>query len=312
MQKRCRLSDIYIYLCLAISYQQAKLSECATWSLNDTTFANINTLYPTLVGVFVDTNDTNDEKYVNRAQIVVQNEYGTNSNIPPPTSISLYNLFITINGNIYVDNGAFKHRFYKRSLDPTFQRDIMPQLHSCTSLFIDINDSIYCSYSQDHKVIQILFNESSSKKITFGNGTSGSTPDLLNRPSGLFVDTDLRLYVADTTNDRVQRFEQGNTNGTTVAGNKTLESKGLKHPTAVVVDQNGYLYILDYGNQRIIRSEHNAFRCIIGCWPYNYSSFFPGTFWFDTGGNIFVFNRTNRQIQKFSHLISGTFDTFLK
>ena len=62
-----------------------------------------------------------------------------------PVSISLYNLFITINGNIYADNGAFKHRFYKRSLDSTFQRDILPQLHDCTSLFIDINDSIYCS-----------------------------------------------------------------------------------------------------------------------------------------------------------------------
>ena len=59
-------------------------------------------------------------------------------------------------------------------------------------------------------MIQILFNEASRKNITFGNGTSGSTRDLLNWPSGLFVDTDLRLYVADTGNDRVQRFEQGN------------------------------------------------------------------------------------------------------
>ena len=82
-----------------------------------------------------------------------------------------------------------------------------------------------------------------------------------------------------------------------------------------MVDQNGYLYILDCGNQRIIRSENNAFRCIVGCWPCYHSLPYPpflhGALWFDTNGNMFVLNLTSndRRIQKFSHLISGMFDT---
>lgn len=273
-------------------------------------FATINTDDPIIVGVFV---DATDKKSLNGTQIVVSNENDKNLLVSHPVSISSYNLFIAINGNIYIDNGAFKHRFYQRSLDPIFQRDVMPQLHNCTSLFMDINDSIYCSYSQHHKVIQILLNKNSSKNITYGNGNNGSRPDLLYWPGGLFVDTNLRLYVVDTGNHRVQRFEQGNINGITVAGNITLGDRGLRYPTAVVVDENGYLYILDCGNQRIIRSENNAFRLIIitGCWPYYHSLFVPAALWFDTDGNMFVFNRAQRQIRKFSLVVGllGTFDS---
>ena len=183
----------------------------------------------------------------------------------------------------------------------------MPNLHNCTSLFIDITYSIYCSYDQEHKVIKIRCNDISQDGIImFGNGTNGPTPELLSWPSGIFVDSDLRLYVADTGNDRIQLFERENTTGTTVAVNSALGHKHLKSLTGIVVDRNGYLYIVDSGYQRIIRSERDGFRCILGCSEHQLSSFHSHTIWFDTIGNMFAFDRNNHQIQKFSRLTDSS------
>lgn len=221
-----------------------------------------------------------------------------------PDMFSAYNLSITIQDNIYVDNGTFKHRLQKWSSHPAFSRTVTPILYKCTSLFIDINDSIYCSIDQEHKVIKISFNDTSGEEVLiFGNGTNGSTPDLLHSPSGIFVYSELNLYVADTGNHRVQRFEHGSNNGTTVAGNTALGDEGLRYPTGVVVDKNDYLFIADCGNHRIIRSEPNGFRCIAGCSKKADSAsdqlHHPRALWFDTSENMFVLDQSNHRIQKF-------------
>lgn len=261
---------------------------------------NISTIDPVLIGMSVDMNDATDGTSTVETEFVVENKNNMNSTI----SVKLSNLYISIDGSIYVDNGAFKHRLHEWSTNLKLNYSLISNLPKCTNVFIDSINSIYCSYDQEHKVVQILFNETSGgNTITFGNGTNGSSPDLLDSPSGLFVDIHLDLYVADTGNDRIQRFEQGWTNGTTVAGNAVIEGKGLRSPTAVVVDSRGSLYIADCGNHRIIRAEGNSFRCVVGCnWDSNSAidqSFHPKALWFDTGGNMFVFDQVNHRIQKF-------------
>ena len=44
--------------------------------------------------------------------------------------------------------------------------------------------------------------------ITIAGGNGGSGPDQLNDPSDVAFDSDLNLYVSDTFNNRIQKFER--------------------------------------------------------------------------------------------------------
>jgi glucose/arabinose dehydrogenase len=75
---------------------------------------------------------------------------------------------------------------------------------------------------------------------------------MLNSPYGIFVDVNFDLYIADNKNNRIQLFKSGHLNGTTVAGDNTISSE-LWEPSDIVLDADGYLFIADSGNNRIIR-----------------------------------------------------------
>jgi hypothetical protein len=47
---------------------------------------------------------------------------------------------------------------------------------------------------------------SSTGRTIIGTGSAASTPTALNYPSGLALDSDLNIYVADNSNSRIQRF----------------------------------------------------------------------------------------------------------
>lgn len=49
---------------------------------------------------------------------------------------------------------------------------------------------------------------SSTGRTIIGTGISGSTPTTLQFPSGLALDSDLNIYVADNSNHRIQRFNR--------------------------------------------------------------------------------------------------------
>jgi DNA-binding beta-propeller fold protein YncE len=136
-----------------------------------------------------------------------------------------------------------------------------------------------------------------------GTGCAGSLSDMLNQPFGIYVDDKYDLYVADSGNNRVQRYLDGVSNGTTVAGETAPISYILDKPTSVILDGDGYLFIVDSGNQRIIREGPNGYECLIGCsmlsceLPTQLCD--PLTAIFDSNGNIFVTNQNTNGIQKF-------------
>jgi sugar lactone lactonase YvrE len=214
------------------------------------------------------------------------------------------NLFVKIDGGIYVDNSDFKQPFDEQIFDSAVCFATMKFVSRCIAIFIDINYTFYCSINQEHQVVKLLHTPSSCAEETIaGSGTNGSMPHLLSHPNGIFVDINLDLYVADSGNNRIQLFHPGNENGTTVAGSEDLEHNGLNYPTAVIVDTLGYLFIADWGNHRIIRSHRNGFRCIVGCSKNNDSAsnqlYYPQALWFDSSGSMFVLDKNNTRIQRF-------------
>ncbi|CAF4188945.1 unnamed protein product [Adineta steineri] len=144
-----------------------------------------------------------------------------------------------------------------------------------------------------------------SNHVAAGTGIKGSASNQLNNPRGIFVDMNLDLYVADSENHRVQLFQSGESNGITLAGSKSLNPTiTLKNPTGIILDAAKYLFIVDQGNDRIVGSGLNGFRCLVGCYgvdPQSNQLNSPFSFSFDHSGNMFVADQSNHQIQKFQY-----------
>jgi hypothetical protein len=137
---------------------------------------------------------------------------------------------------------------------------------------------------------------------TFGTGICGNATNMLCNPVGIFVNTNFDLYVADSSNNRIQLFKSGESNATTIIINGTSGPITLLNPRGVVLDADEYLFIVDTANDRIIGSDVNGFRCVAGCSGAGSEAnqlSLPQILSFDSYGNMFVSDSNNNRIQKF-------------
>ncbi|CAF1393827.1 unnamed protein product [Adineta steineri] len=157
----------------------------------------------------------------------------------------------------------------------------------------------------DDQVVKRSLNDAviSSNRVAAGTGIKGSASNQLWGPFGIFIDVTLSLYVADCLNHRVQLFQSEESIGITVAGSKSLNPTiELRCPSRIILDAEKYLFIMDSSDDRIVGSDLNGFRCLVGCYgkgsqsnQLNYASDFT----FDRSGNMFVADTINHRIQKF-------------
>jgi hypothetical protein len=214
-------------------------------------------------------------------------------------------IFVTTNGDIYVDNGASNGRVDKWTLNSNTSVPVMYVKSYCFGLFVDINDTLYCSMGSQDKVVRKWLNDNiNASTIVAGTGLSGSASNMLYEPYGIFVDINFDLYVTDSRNHRVQLFPPGQSNGITVAGSgSSTTTITLNYPTDIVLDADKYLFIADYNNHRVVGSGPNGFRCLCGCSGSSGSTSNqlsgPWALSFDSFGNMFVTDELNHRIQKF-------------
>jgi hypothetical protein len=216
-----------------------------------------------------------------------------------------YSVFAQMNGDIYVDNGFPNGRLDKWTLDTREKISIMNIDSYCYGIFIDIKDNIYCSLRYFHKVVMKSLNDLEDKLVVVaGNGSKGSLPHMVNYPCGIFVDIKLNLYVADSMNGRIQKYSEGERNGITIAGKEVASNIKLNNPTGIILDGDGYLFISDRSNHRILGSGPKGLICLIGCergsGSLSYQLYNPSSLSFDSYGNLFVSDSNNGRIQKFS------------
>ena len=238
-------------------------------------------------------------------QILIWNNDTTNPTSTFPAYPSyVRSVFVTADDQIFVGNGGIKGQVDRWTLNGSRLPSSIFLCAPCKGLFVDVKNNLYCSTYELHQVVrQSLSDPSSEMTITAGTGCAGSTAQMLNYPMGIFVTITLDLYVADHRNDRIQLFRWGQRNGETVAGSGSSGTIKLNRPTIVFVDGDGYLFIVDTGSSRIVRSTPDGFRCVVGCsgsggagsnelnWPRAIS--------FDIDGNLFVADQNNHRIQKF-------------
>jgi len=291
------------------SYNQPIFPTNSTWNQNATTFANSGQIGSEPCGLYIDTNNSIYTINCDNGRILIWMNNSNDPNLILYTQLSSYacSIFVTTNGQIYVGDFPSIKQIIQFSNSYSNQTTTIANVSSyyISGLFVDLNNTLYCSMDYGHQVVKKSLNSNSSTMITVaGNGSVGSTSNLLNKPNGIFVDTNFDLYVADSNNNRIQLFRLGQLNGITVAGNTSPNlTISLNWPTNVILDGNKYLFITDCGNHRIIGSDENGFRCIVACSGSAGSGSnqlnIPLSIAFDSFGNLFVVDYDNNRIQKF-------------
>jgi sugar lactone lactonase YvrE len=144
-------------------------------------------------------------------------------------------------------------------------------------LVADTNNSRVLEFPQSGPVASAVFGQRLSYTVNKCNGgQNGLGADSLCNPTGVVQGSGSDFFVADTANNRVLHFPFGGNaeninhmgeSADTVFGQGAYNSfasnnqsfggsSGLNNPTAVAADNSGNLYVVDYGNSRVL--EYNA------------------------------------------------------
>jgi DNA-binding beta-propeller fold protein YncE len=156
-------------------------------------------------------------------------------------------------------------------------------------------------------------------------GLSGFGDGQLTAPNGIAVGGG-RVYVADTNNDRVQKFSTAGTYSATIGAGGFGAEGELDQPRGVAVDaftdpMSFKLYVAEESNHRVskfdtagnfermwgwgVQDGSSTFQvCISGCQPGISGSGlgqfnFPGGIAVDAVGNVWVVDQSNHRVQKF-------------
>jgi sugar lactone lactonase YvrE len=133
-------------------------------------------------------------------------------------------------------------------------------LESPGGLAIDVENRLL--YVADVEQDQVLVYDADTLKLKRRIGTGGhkhelTTPGDFARPSGMAVDRDGNLYVADTLNNRIEIFD-GDGNFISTFG-KAGDGPGyFSRPKGVAIDSDDHIWVVDGMQDRVQVFNHDA------------------------------------------------------
>ena len=179
--------------------------------------------------------------------------------------------------------------------------------------------SIYVADSRNNRILHFDPNGALINQWGTSSGNDPSHPNpsappsTFNEPWGVAVGLDGSVYVTDTWNNRIEKF---NAAGQFIKmwSSAASTTDVFYGPRGLAVDANGHLYVADTGNKRVVVFDANG----------NYLTQFgsagldPGEFdepvgvTVDASGNVYVTDTWNQRLQTFSPSPDGLTFTPLK
>jgi DNA-binding beta-propeller fold protein YncE len=134
--------------------------------------------------------------------------------------------------------------------------------------------------------------------LQFGAGGSGNGQFI--SPKSIRVDSSGNIWVVDTGNDRIQKFNATGVYqaqvGTSGSGNGQLSE-----PASVNFDSSGNIWVVDYGNDRIQKFDSSGvFQLKFGTFDSPPGFDYPTDIAFDSAGDLWITDMDNYVIQKYS------------
>ena len=175
-------------------------------------------------------------------------------------------LYVDASGNVYVAD-LFNHRVQKWDKGAASGTTVAGgngagtaanQLNKPHGIFVDTTGNLYIADSENHRIQKWEPGATEGITVAGGNGQGIASHDInvfdkLNSPQGVFVTDVGAIYVADTGNNRIQKWSPGATSGIRVAGGGEfgVNHNLLSHPNNVFVTPNRDIYVADSENSRI-------------------------------------------------------------
>jgi len=138
-------------------------------------------------------------------------------------------------------------------------------------------------------------------ELAWGEDDTGTVNDFIDSPSGLAVDSDGKLYVADNDRQHIVVFDS-NGEWENVWGDSGFDPGELSRPGDLALDSAGFLYEVDAANDRIQKfTRAGDFITTWGDFGDEDGKFrAPSGIAVDSAGNVFVTDSQLHRIQKFS------------
>ncbi len=169
-----------------------------------------------------------------------------------------------------------------------------------TTVATDASNNVYTIESSDvYDLGNYVFVYDSNGVFKFSFGTKGSGNGQLSGATGIGIDTSGNIYIVDSGNDRVQKFNSSGVYqsqfGSTGAGNGQFNN-----PVRIGFDSIGNIFIADSNRIQKFNSS-GVYLSQFGTLGTGNAQFNgTGGFAFDSAGNIFVADTFNNRVQKLS------------
>ncbi|TAE22699.1 MAG: hypothetical protein EAZ91_23250 [Cytophagales bacterium] len=186
------------------------------------------------------------------------------------------------------------------------------QLFYPVGVQVDAGGAVYVVDQGNNRIQKFPPNGTAGINGTTVAGGNGDGPDAnqLSSPTGLFVDANGAIYVADQGNHRIQKFLPNSTSetaGITVAGGNGPGSgpDQFENPTGVHVDVGGAIYVSDGYNNRVQKWAAGATSGTTvaggnGAGPDANQLETPYGLFVDASGAVYVADQYNNRIQKWA------------
>lgn len=172
------------------------------------------------------------------------------------------------------------------------------EMESPRGVAVGKNGDVYVADMMNNRVLH--FDANGQFKSVIGRPTAikgKGKPGELEEPSGVAVDAQDNVYVADTWNGRIQKFD--------AKGKPVAEYGGARYsfysPRNVALDASGNLYVADTGNSavKVINPDGKLIKAVGG--KGSGGGLFNEVFGMaiDAKGELFVADPGNRRIHKF-------------